>query len=285
MTRGLLQVLVSNMGVGVSKIEIRSATIDDYDAYARLMPELGVDEGPAPRDRFGSDLVVRTLVAVDGATVVGYALFEILADVGYVRNIVSDPARRRAGIGVALMAELRNRFVAAGASTWCLNVKPDNTPAVGLYTRSGMCLAYASTVLRLRHDVPLPSTDLPLAPILPVEDAEVEQQFGLLNGQLGSARAKTTRQVLALRRGDAVLGVAVFSPTVPGAFPFRVDPAVASALLARLRPLAPPSTTYLQLVVEDDARLRDALIGLGANVELEMIHMRGQLADALGALR
>jgi hypothetical protein len=41
-------------------MEIRGATSEDYDAYARLMPELGVDDAPAPRDRFGSELCERS---------------------------------------------------------------------------------------------------------------------------------------------------------------------------------------------------------------------------------
>jgi ribosomal protein S18 acetylase RimI-like enzyme len=261
-------------------IEIRGATGEDYDAYARLMPELAVDEQPAPRDRFGAELAARTIVAVEDGVVIGYALFEILADVGYVRNIVSDPARRRSGIGDALMAGLRARFSAAGATGWCLNVKPANAAAVGLYTRSGMARVYGTSIMRIRREIALPPApaDLELVPVVAVDDAAIETRFRLLAGQLASARSKVSRQVVALRRGDAVLGVAVFAATIPGAFPFRVvDPAFGAALLARVRALAPADSTYVQVGVEDDDSLRDALIALGAEVHLDIIHMRGQL--------
>src|SRR5688572_24388215 len=98
-------------------MDVRAATADDYDDFARLMPELGVPDPVPPRERFAGELCRRTLVAVDGGTVVGYALFEALAEVGYVRNIVSDPTRRRQGVGVELMDAMRRRFVAAGART------------------------------------------------------------------------------------------------------------------------------------------------------------------------
>jgi GNAT superfamily N-acetyltransferase len=102
-------------------MEIRPATADDYDDYARLMPELGVDDPVPTRDRFAAELRARTLVASQDAAVVGYALFDVLAERRYIRNLVSDPARRRHGIGLALKEAMRRRFVAAGARAWCLN--------------------------------------------------------------------------------------------------------------------------------------------------------------------
>ncbi|MDQ3370784.1 MAG: GNAT family N-acetyltransferase, partial [Myxococcota bacterium] len=163
-------------------MELRAATVDDYDAYARLVPELGVDEPLPSRTRFADELLGRALVAVDAGTVVGYALFEVLSDVGYVRNVVSAPARRRSGIGLAIMRGLHARFVAAGATAWCLNVKPDNTAAIALYERCGLRTAYRSCALRLprARELPSPPSDVSLVPVPADADAMVEPAFGLL---------------------------------------------------------------------------------------------------------
>jgi GNAT superfamily N-acetyltransferase len=261
-------------------VEVRAATADDHDAYAALFPELGVDDPVPSRSRFVDEVVPRALVATEGGAVVGYATYEVLAELGYVRNLVTDPAHRRRGVGGALMEELRRRFAGAGATAWCLNVKPDNASAIALYERCGMRRAYLAQALRLPASVPLapPPADLRLDPVEPDEDEAVEAALAVPRGQLASARARTSRQVLQLRRGQALLGVAVFSAHIPGAFPFRVvDPALGPALLAHLRPLAPPGAPHVQVVVEDAPALRDVLLALGARMHMETAHMNGPL--------
>ena len=261
-------------------ISVRAAVASDYDAYARLFAELGVDDPVATREWFVGQLAARMIVAAHGSDVVGYALFEVLAETGYVRNVVSDPMRRRTGIGAALMAALRDLFRARGATSWCLNVKPDNAAAIGLYERFGMRRAYSSTALRVAREtvLPAPVDDVVLVTSPPHDDAHVEAAFGLLSGQLASARTKPHRQVLQVHRGDALAGIAVFTPTIPGAFPFRLsDLEVAATALARLRALAPADAAFLQVVVEDDGELRDAVLAAGGYVQLELLHMRGTL--------
>jgi ribosomal protein S18 acetylase RimI-like enzyme len=262
-------------------VPIRAAHRDDYDAYARLFPHLGVDDPLPSRDRFAADLVPRMLIATDGDEIVGYALYELLAGTGYVRNLVTAPAARRRGVGAALMDALRLHFRGHGAADWCLNVKVDNTAAIGLYRRCGLAPRYRSASLRLPSEaaLPAPPPELAIAPIDPDEDAALEPGFGLLAGQLASARAKLGRQLLALRRGDDVLGVAVFMAEIPGAFPFRVAaPALGLAFAAHLRGLVPAGAPWLQLGIEDDAALRAALVAAGARLQFEIVHMRGALA-------
>lgn len=151
-------------------IDIRDAEPGDYDAYARLLPELGTGDPVPSRERF-ADLCDRMLVATGDGAVVGYALFELLADVGYVRNLVSDRARRREGIGAALLEAMRARFVAAGARTWCLNVRPGNHAAIALYRRFGFTAAYGSYMLRVpRHAAVAPVAGLVYDPITPEEE-------------------------------------------------------------------------------------------------------------------
>ena len=50
--------------------------------------------------------------------------------------------------------------------------------------------------------------------------------------------------------------------------------------VAHLRTRAPSDAPYLQVVVEDDEALRAELLGLGARVALEMLHLRGPLPPA-----
>lgn len=261
-------------------MEIRPARPADYDAYARLFGELGVDEAVPARDRFIADLAGRMFVADDGE-VVGYVLYEVLDGTGYVRNIVSDPARRRGGIGRALMEAARTRFLAARATCWCLNVKESNHAALGLYRAFGMTTQYRTTVLRFAPSVVLPAPDpaLALVPVPPASDAIVERMFSLIAGQLASARAKPGRMVLQLVGGDEVLGVGVFMPAVPGSFPFRLrSPEHAATFVSLLRAHTPTDARFLQVSAEGDAALVAAARALGAYVHLELLHMHGALA-------
>jgi hypothetical protein len=50
-----------------------------------------------------------------------------------------------------------------------------------------------------------------------------------------------------------------------------------SRILAHLRALAAPDATFVQVVVEDDPLLRDAVLALGGYVHLEIAHMHGAL--------
>lgn len=263
-------------------MEIRDATEDDYDAYAHLFVELGVDDPVPERAWFAAEQVGRTIVATDGGEVIGYALYEVLADTGYVRNLVTDPRHRRRGVGRALMDELARRFRARGCTAWCLNVKPDNVAAIALYERCGMRVAYRAYTMRLPREAPPVDVprDLEVRTVAPADDANVERAMGLLGGQLASARTRAAREVLGLYRGGALAGVAVFVTSVPGAFPFRVtDPALGPPFAQRLRERV-PGAPFVQAVVEDDDALRDALAAAGAYVALAIEHMRGPLSAA-----
>jgi hypothetical protein len=126
--------------------------------------------------------------------------------------------------------------------------------------------------------LPEPPAELSLAPIDPADDPRLEPRFDLIPGQLASARRRPSRFVLQLvRDGDAV-GLGVFMPSVPGAFPFRLaEPALAAAFLALLRPLARPDAPFLQVSAESDDALAAAVLALGAHTHLELLHMRGRL--------
>nr|MCH9681594.1 GNAT family N-acetyltransferase [Deltaproteobacteria bacterium] len=128
---------------------IRSAQVPDYPVFARLYEELETgDPTPAPQT-FEHDLMADVLVFERDGDVVGYTYFQVLDGVGTIRHIVTDTQCRGQGVGRALMAEVAARVRAQGSDRWCLNVKPDNQPAVALYTRMGMQFQYASVAMRM----------------------------------------------------------------------------------------------------------------------------------------
>ena len=60
-----------------------------------------------------------------------------------VHGVHTDPARRRRGLAVAVMAELLDWAAADGATTAYLQVRADNPPALGLYERLGFVTHHA----------------------------------------------------------------------------------------------------------------------------------------------
>lgn len=264
----------------------RPATPEDYPAYARLFPELGVDDPIPAASTWSAEQCPTTRVLERAGTVVAYVYFERMRDLGYIRNVVVDPAHRGRGLGLALMRSLADELRAAGCTRWCLNVKPDNTAALRLYQRVGLRPRYRSFALRFPWSAvdALPTTDMSLGtcPIDPADDAAIEVAFTLPPGQLASLRDKPGRTNLRLHDPAdptrVALGFASFNPDFPGAYPFRVaDPKLARPLLLALRPHARPGT-FMQLVAEDDDALHALLVSVGATLRLEIAHLRGDLS-------
>ena len=265
-------------------LHFRPAHPGDYPAYAKLFVELGIDDRVPDAIRFCSKLLPRVIVAARGDAVVGYALLQVLKGTGYLRQIVVAPEARGSGVGRALMRHLAAELRTRGATGWCLNVRPDNARAIRLYESMGLGEAYRSAAIRFPWTVSaaLPPTPEGVvgAPIAPDGDAAVEARFDVARGLLADSRRRGRVLVRLDEQGEPV-GLAVFDPGFPGAFPFRVArPALAGALLAALAPYARPDQPTMQVVVEDDPGLFDLLITAGARVRLELLHYRGALADA-----
>src|SRR6185369_15814645 len=105
----------------------------DHGVMASLFPELGVDDPVPDLERWRREMVADTLIAEEQGRPVGYLYLQALRETGHVRHVVVSPEARGEGVGRALMAAAAERFRAAGAREWALNVKPDNVPAVRLY--------------------------------------------------------------------------------------------------------------------------------------------------------
>jgi ribosomal protein S18 acetylase RimI-like enzyme len=263
-----------------ARIVVRAASAEDYPMFARLFPELLVDDPVPSAEVWTSTLCPSSWIATRGAKAVGFCYFQEYVDTGYVRNIVVAPSARRSGVGLALMRATAERLRSRGKRSWRLNVMPNNPAALALYARMGMRVKYVTQSLRF------PWTALPSLPIgnaqvralTPERDAALEPLFDLPSGQLAAARA--LGRVLLEASSDAesrCLGMAVVEPKFPRAFPFRIrEPRAATALVAAMRVLIPVND-YVNLVVEDDAPLAALLQGAGASLRDEILHLEGPL--------
>ncbi|MDI1446838.1 GNAT family N-acetyltransferase [Polyangium sp. 6x1] len=266
----------------------RPATAADYEAYARLFPELATDDPTLPREVWGAELMPQTLILEQGSEIVGYAYVVALKETGYVRHVVVAPEARGRGAGRALMRASAERLRAAGCSRWCLNVKVDNTVAIAMYSSVGLEKTYESTPMRLGWDVVerLPSGEegITARRIEPREDAALEAAFGLPIGSIATSRARAgwvlLRLVDAARPEEARVGFACFNPSFPGSFPFRVArPTLVKPLLEAVRPHARPEDDFTQVVVENDPATKRMLIDAGASVRMEIMNMEGPIPE------
>src|SRR5919201_1675603 len=119
----------------MSLLSAREANAADYPIYARLCPELGPEAVVQARDKWIAESAPRTIFLERDGEVVAYGLFNIYERSGYVVQCVVDPRARREGVGRAILLVLADRFRRAGCSTWALDVKIDNAPALALYER------------------------------------------------------------------------------------------------------------------------------------------------------
>ncbi len=263
----------------------RPATPADYSAFARLFPELGTGE-PAPSPRtWAEQFAPHSFVIEHRGSLVGYLYCQILDGLGYIRHVVVDPKHRGRGIGRRLMEEAARRIRQAGEDRWCLNVKPDNEPAIRLYTRMGMSFEYASVASRMDWTIlerlPAAPPELVSEPLPPGEEVATEEALALPSGLLLTQRERDGVVLLRARQGEAIVGMAAFQPSFPGAYPFRArSAAVARSLLKAMRPHADPSRDYVQLVFEGAPALAEAFDEAGAWRHLEFVHFSGEVPGA-----
>jgi ribosomal protein S18 acetylase RimI-like enzyme len=261
-------------------MRVRAARPDDYPTFARLYPELRVDDPVLDDARFAAELAPITFIAEDEAGApLGYAFYQVIQDVMYIRHLVTAPEARRRGVGRTLMRSVAEKARASRATTWCLNVKPDNAPAIALYEEMGMRRAHESRGMHIAWSAvdaqPPYAGPARARTIEPSDDARVQTEMRLIAGQLAMARAKG-RVLVMLEDGDGIAGAAIFDPAFPGAFPFRASkPEHALPLLRALRSHARPGDAMIKMVVEDQPQTVEAILRLGGAVHLDIVHMRG----------
>jgi hypothetical protein len=114
--------------------------------------------------------------------------------------------------------------------------------------------------------------------LFPDREPVIEASFDLPRGQLASARSlgRFLLEAIAPEDGEPI-GVAVFDPKFPGAFPFRMKAIDALVPLLEAMRRTVLGDEYVNLVIEDDDRLAVLLLGAGASVRDDALHMQGPL--------
>ncbi len=259
---------------------VRRALESDYAAFAALFPELKVNDAVPGRNLWEAEIAPFAWVAAAGDDVVGYCYCQEYDDTGYVRNLVVAARARRRGAGRALMQTTAAHLRQQGRQLWCLNVRADNEAALALYERMGLRVQYASVSLRLPWPAleAIPDGQAVVRRLPPARDAALESRFRMPRGQLAFARGLDRLLFEAVVASEEPAGLAVFDPKFPGAFPFRVvDLGALAPLLRTIRSHARPDDPFVRLVAEDDPRLVELLVGAGAEVLDEMLHLQGPL--------
>ncbi|MBI1187793.1 MAG: ribosomal-protein-alanine N-acetyltransferase [Alphaproteobacteria bacterium] len=100
-------------------------------------------DAPWPEDTFARLLALPTTFGLVAAAPepAGFALVQIAADEAEVLAMGVVPARRRAGVGRALLADAAGAARAAGAAALFLEVRADNAAAQALYRCAGFAIA------------------------------------------------------------------------------------------------------------------------------------------------
>lgn len=257
-------------------LEIRDAEAGDYEAYVRLFAELGLDDAPVSASKFAQEMAPNSAFAERGGRVVGFTFWRPLADTTHLSHIVSAPEARRTGAGRALLLDVLARAKARGAAAVTLNVDPRNVAARTLYESAGFRALARSRALRLTWDR-VPAQGSGAKAIEPADDERLERRFELARGTFAEHRRQPDR---VLRQLDTGTGgaAAIFDVAFPGCSPFRAtDAAHALALLDALRPHARPEHAFLNLALEHQVELADALIAAGATLRFDFLKMRAGL--------
>lgn len=268
------------------QLRARAATPADHRDFVRFFGELGVDDPVPSEAAWATSMAPNAIFLEREGRPVAYGLAVPYGTVAHVMHVVVAPEARGEGIGRELLLTLGERLRSLGCTSWRLNVKAGNEPAVRLYAKMGFDAAHRSEVLRFPWSAiaRLQRADRRLEVVAPQpsEDEGLERIHDLVPGVLGRYRAQTDALLLRLADPDAPcelgLGLARFVPSFPGVMPFRVaEPGFAAALLDACRGAAPPAATHVQIVTEGDDRLTAVLLAAGAVRKYSLLHMRGAI--------
>ena len=133
--------------------DLRDVHWTDIEQLARLEQELFADDAWSEQT-WWAELAGRPrrdyVAGVEGAEVIGYAGLDHGGEVADVMTVAVTPAARGRGLGRRLLDELEARAAARRAASVMLEVRADNTSAIGLYERAG----YAVVSTRRRYYQP-----------------------------------------------------------------------------------------------------------------------------------
>lgn len=257
---------------------IRQATPGDYDAFARLFPELGPEFPVPPAEAWTGGQFADAVVAEVGGAVAGYALGTTFDKLGHLSQLVVAPSHRRGGIGRLLAERVAARFVATGCDRWQLNVKRANVAARALYEGMGFRQVSTCAWVSLPPDAirRLPFMPCHARPVPPARDAEVDRAFDLRTGQLAWSRAHPgTLLHEVVDAAGGLLGFGAYVQATRFVVPLR---------LRRHEALAPLLASFPHAVeqgarigIEEDEALAALALRCGGTLDLETDRLVGPL--------
>lgn len=115
---------------------MRQFTPDDYAATVAVWSAAGRDVVPLA-ELTGLPHPALVLVAVDGSTVAGAVVGTFDGRRGMILRLAVHPARRRRGVGAALVTELEQRFRGLGCPRVNLLVLPENEAGLRFWQARG----------------------------------------------------------------------------------------------------------------------------------------------------
>ena len=121
---------------------IRRAEGEDVNAIAELEAVCFREEDPWSEGAFYNEIVENHdstlyLAAVSDGRIVGYMGVWKILDEGHITNVAVDPSYRRKHIAEALISEMIRLTSEAGITSWTLEARVDNEPAIKLYEKMG----------------------------------------------------------------------------------------------------------------------------------------------------
>jgi ribosomal protein S18 acetylase RimI-like enzyme len=264
--------------------EITRGTSSDYEAFARLFPELAVIEATPSYERFCESIAPESIFVRDGDVVAGYAWARVRGEKLHVVHVIVAPTHRRRGVGKFIMNALAERGRNEGFETWMLNVKPENTAARALYESCGMRDACESVSMRFRwSDVAKleAAADVTARELAPDEDARFENAMSFDPKEVSNYRALHRLIFGAENSKKEIVGVGVFDRGFPGVSPFRIsEPNIARCLFEKMHEHAAPEHESIFAFVENDPKLEVTLTKANAEPAMRVLRMEGKIPPA-----
>jgi ribosomal-protein-alanine N-acetyltransferase len=254
----------------------RPATPEDYGFYAELHGLLATGDPVPSASAWTQRMMPTSWIYERNAEPVGYAFTQPLKPTAYVRNVMVATRAQGQGVGRFLMQHQAQWLKGLGCTSWILNVKPDNEPALRLYRGVGMRERFSSTAVRLlwSNVDRLADARATVRPLAPHEDAAAERAFDIVPGLISAMRPGS--HVHAVEHDGQLAGVARFDPGFPGVMPMRLrDSAHARALLESFRPHA--RHDWVQVFVEGHPALAAALQSVDAKKLMDVLNFAGPL--------
>lgn len=275
-----------DVGAPEAQWVLRPGRAEDHETFVRLFRELGVDDPAPPLPMWAAEMAPRSVFVEGPSGVLAYAVTEAMGALGYVGQLVVDPAARGRGLGQWVMRRLAERLRAEGCRHWALNVKRDNAPALALYTSVGMRRTRQAATLKVtRAQVAALPPGPPGLAVVPLEAKDFEgvtEAFRMLPGKVERFSQLASHRLMRLVRpggpGGEVLGMMDQRAGGKVLFPFfAVSPGHARALVEEAFVHLGEAVQSLTVVVTEDERLDALLRAAGAEVRHETFELRGPL--------